>query len=624
LDDGVRRQVRETAIALKARRAMRLPHWGLLIAGAWTVIGIVTGVLRLLLMPRLPLAAPAFIALNVAFAWFWVPVTFVVASIAQWRSSDGTRARSALWLLVIAGVLSLLVQPLWLHVVLKTIGARSGPYLAQLLTAADGNVVHFAAVVAVVLAAISYRESLAAELATMELEEALVEAHVKVLTMQLQPHFLFNTLHLVSEEMFHDVASAKRTLGDLRRLLVESLSYAARREVTLREEMGFLESYVAIQDRRFRGRLSVEIDVAPDVPDARVPHLILQPLVENAIRHGIAPRAEGGTVRVCIRRNGAALNIVVEDDGVGLTRVPSQRPPGLGVTQTRARLTHLYGESGTLWIAGREGGGTATRVSIPFHTTSIEAPGDSVSRSYRSSDQLLVPANPWSIARVVTLVFAGWIAMAIVCSQLMSAAFAAADVPALPWLAIVKGHFVIAITGMVISWPAIRLVLALPRDARRLMRTVFVHPLVGIAIGAAHVWITLAVFAAIARVNDGSAAFASAYRGSAVAWIVWDMIAYLAVVALVNRTTFATWHRNTVLEADRLRVTVAIARLELVRLQFQPAVLLEGLDGVARAAESGAQCCEDVITRFGDVLRQMLSGADVGVDEMRRAVHGTP
>jgi LytS/YehU family sensor histidine kinase len=161
---------------------------------------------------------------------------------------------------------------------------------------------------------------------------------------QLQPHFFFNTLHAISALMHRDVNAADRMLMRLSDLLRLSLERIGVAEVPLKDEVEFVQKYAEIECTRFQDRLSVTFDVPPETLDALVPNLILQPIVENAIRHGIAPRSGPGHVHVIACRDDDRLSMEVHDDGVGSpedTFVAMQK--GIGVSNTRARLVHQHG-----------------------------------------------------------------------------------------------------------------------------------------------------------------------------------------------------------------------------------------------------------------------------------------
>lgn len=206
------------------------------------------------------------------------------------------------------------------------------------------------------------------ELHASELEKMLAQAKLHALQMQLNPHFLFNTLHSISSLMHSDVEAADRMLMRLSHLLRAALDSSETQEVALREELRLLDLYLGIEQIRFGDRLVVQKEVAADVLDAMVPNLILQPLVENAIKHGIEPRARRGTIRLEAKRSANGLQVEIIDDGGG-PRAGNTRE-GVGLSNTRARLRELYGSAHDFFAgAGRDGGFRAA-ITIPFRTAS--------------------------------------------------------------------------------------------------------------------------------------------------------------------------------------------------------------------------------------------------------------
>jgi len=206
------------------------------------------------------------------------------------------------------------------------------------------------------------REQQSAALATQ-----LARAELQVLKMQLQPHFLFNALNSISELVHRDPRSADRLIARLGHLLRLSLEQAAGHQmVPLRQELEFLKAYLEIEETRFRDRLVVELEAGPEVLDAAVPTLLLQPLVENAIRHGVAPRPAGGRVRFQARREGDRLAIEVCDDGPGFPRSAAGFAEGLGIRNTRERLRQLFGAGHGLRFENIAGGGARVAIELPF------------------------------------------------------------------------------------------------------------------------------------------------------------------------------------------------------------------------------------------------------------------
>jgi signal transduction histidine kinase len=210
---------------------------------------------------------------------------------------------------------------------------------------------------------------LASQLRLERMERNFSEARLNVLRMQLDPHFLFNALNTISSLVVSQPKLARgmiEQLGDLLRLSLES---GRRQQVRFGEELEFLGHYLAIQKMRFGDSLHVIVDVPASTRDLMVPGLILQPLVENAVRHGLSPRPGGGTVWVKASVDAATLYITVEDDGVGLGDSWTDDRAGLGLSVTRERIAMLHpAQNASLHIGPREGGGARVRVSIPIHT----------------------------------------------------------------------------------------------------------------------------------------------------------------------------------------------------------------------------------------------------------------
>jgi len=198
--------------------------------------------------------------------------------------------------------------------------------------------------------------------------------------MQLQPHFLFNTLNaitvLVRQQKSKD---AEQMLGHLSDLLRGVLEDVDAQEVSLRRELEYLQLYLAIEQVRFPDRLRVEISTDPATQEASVPQLILQPIIENAIRHGIGRSSSAGRILISTAKIGGMVEVRVEDDGPGLPTGYSPDHQGIGLTNTRARLQQLYGEGARLEIKNRSGGGAVVTLRFPFRDSHPE-----ITRAYAS------------------------------------------------------------------------------------------------------------------------------------------------------------------------------------------------------------------------------------------------
>jgi len=199
-----------------------------------------------------------------------------------------------------------------------------------------------------------------------EQERLLVEARLAALTSQINPHFLFNTLNSVSSLIRTDPNQARvmvvRLSKVLRRLLRKHENFS-----TLRDELSFIEDYLAIEVVRFGDKLRFEKDVADDTLDMLVPSMLLQPLVENSIKHGLSSKVEGGTIRIRTERADTKLHLLVEDDGVGIPepKLANLLDRGIGVTNVNERLKVLFGNDYRMWIESQPGGGTRIQIEVP-------------------------------------------------------------------------------------------------------------------------------------------------------------------------------------------------------------------------------------------------------------------
>ncbi|HBL26847.1 MAG TPA: hypothetical protein DD490_08440 [Acidobacteria bacterium] len=210
-------------------------------------------------------------------------------------------------------------------------------------------------------------QALRLELQATELQGRLVQARLTALKGQLQPHFLFNTLNAIMVLVRQEKgAQAEEMLARLSDLLRGVLEDGEAQEVSLGRELEYLQLYLAIEEVRFQDRLRVEMAVEPEALAALVPHLGLQPLVENAIRHGIGRRSAAGHLRIQAARVNGSLQIRVEDDGPGLAQDGPAAEPGIGLANTRSRLRQLYGDAARLTLENRPAGGAVATLVLPF------------------------------------------------------------------------------------------------------------------------------------------------------------------------------------------------------------------------------------------------------------------
>jgi len=309
--------------------------------------------------------------------WPWIPASLLVARLARrFPLREGAWRALAIHLpaLVLLG-LAHLAFAAWLQSsfpLREEAAAASFRQRFEFLLWTVGPLVEllaYAAVAATTEVLDSIRRVRDREVASNRLAAQLARAELGALRMQLEPHFLFNTLNSISVLLTDDPQAADRMLLRLADLLRETLGRAQRERVTLADEVDFVRSYLGIEEQRFPDRLEVDVDVEAGCGRALVPTMLLQPLVENAVRHGISPRARGGCIVLRARCQEGAdgrLRITVEDDGVG--PAPGWRE-GIGLANTRERLAHHFGEDASLAVEPREGGGTLVTLELPIEVT---------------------------------------------------------------------------------------------------------------------------------------------------------------------------------------------------------------------------------------------------------------
>jgi len=203
---------------------------------------------------------------------------------------------------------------------------------------------------------------------TAQLQTQLAEARLTALNAQLNPHFLFNTLHAVSSLVERDPRGVRRMIARLSELLRYTLDGGAEHEVVLAQEIAFLERYLEIMQIRFQGQLEIDVQIGDDARDALVPNLILQPLVENAVKHGVDKVSGTGKIRIVGRREVDRLVLSVSDNGPGPQKIAKLDEAGVGLANIRQRLEQLYGSAQSLTLAESPSGGTVAQIVMPFRT----------------------------------------------------------------------------------------------------------------------------------------------------------------------------------------------------------------------------------------------------------------
>jgi len=350
-----------------------------LICGIWIFIGVIFSLQGYFSSYRSerPMRFVDSLYLQMTWSIVWALATpLVLYAAAKLPIERNNWIRSTLLHIPLCLVLSVLVTALGRLLIWLNFGYRMGRPLTfesvtNFVVANFSEGIGIYLLIAITSYAFSYyRRFREGQLRTLQLEAQLSQAQLHALKMQLHPHFLFNTLHSISALLNKDPQSSRKMitrLGDFLRLTLEN---SGAQEVTLQKEMEFLTCYLEIERIRFQDRLETRINLDDETLDAKVPNLILQPIVENAIRHAIAPRSTLGLIEIEAKQVGTKLRIQIRDNGPGISEHRTSESvftKGLGLTNTSTRLEQLYGAAHLFDLSNSPEGGLVVTLEIPFH-----------------------------------------------------------------------------------------------------------------------------------------------------------------------------------------------------------------------------------------------------------------
>jgi two-component system LytT family sensor kinase len=346
----------------------QLTVWSLVLAG-WTVVGL--GYFGSLMYQGGEAGSPVgwehLLVFSVGTAWIWALLTPVVLRLIRDASlTPGSRARSAVQYLTVGASFFLASGILeWLLGRATGMATPSQFWDTLLSECVETRLLAYLAIVTLGWSARYFALYRTRNLHASDLETRLAKTHLQVLKMQLQPHFLFNTLNAIAELVHTDPEAADLMITRLGRLLRLSLDHAGHQVVPLRQEADFLRVYIEIEQVRFQDRLQIVWDLASETLEAAVPTLLWQPVLENAIRHGVTPLAGRGRIVIASRREGDDLVLEIRDNGRGL---PAEEAfhEGVGLRNIRERVEQLYGRWARFNLSPALGGGTLATLRFPF------------------------------------------------------------------------------------------------------------------------------------------------------------------------------------------------------------------------------------------------------------------
>jgi two-component system LytT family sensor kinase len=355
---------------------------------AWTVLALFFTCRNIVLFIArgVPVDWARGVLFEIIYWYLWALFTPLVFRVARLLPLERGRRRRNIPLLILSGLViaplqvsieigvDLLLAYVLLRAPASEIAQRVAMFRRIVLVESFSGFLIYSVIVGCYYAFDYYRRYRERDLRASQLEGQLARAELQNLKMQLHPHFLFNTLNTISVLMSRDTRAANGVLVRLSDLLRMTLDQSGTEEVSLKQELEFLQKYLEIEQTRFQDRLTVEMHVEPSLLDARVPNLILQPLVENAIHHGVAPSLSAGRVEIDARRDDTMLELSVRDNGPGLP--PDDESQGLkervGLSNTRQRLEQLYGARHRFHMRNRVEGGLEVTVAFPFRADGAE------------------------------------------------------------------------------------------------------------------------------------------------------------------------------------------------------------------------------------------------------------
>lgn len=481
------------------------------------------------------------------------------------------------------------------------------PFAATLVYYADFNVVRYIVVVAVTDVVLVRRTMITRERGAARTRGLLARARLDALEAQLQPHFLFNALGAVSELAFAAPALAARIVQQLAALV----RYASSRrtdEVTLGEELEGIEPYLDIQRMRFADWLAIEYDVSPRAMDCLVPRLVLQPLIENAIRHGLAGRRAAGMIRIAADVADDMLVARIVDNGVGLRMQRDSGGHGIGLSNLRERLAILYEERGgaDLQLSNSADGGTVAELTIPARRRD-EVRAQSLDQ-HADGDALTndaIDASTSERARPLVLglsLIVIWMVSGVLWGQLSYTYLEMRGrLHGSSWFSIARNDITSALVWLLLTPLVFGIARAFPFERRRLWHRLPIHLTMITGVPLIHVYL----YRRLTHAAD--ALWSPLYE----MMLVIDLLIVLLLAAIACRRQFLEWLRQREADALALQEELATARHRANALQAVSPILLDRLDHIARHVETDPRLTEALLVRLGDYLRDAREQTDV-------------
>ena len=603
--------------SLPSRRTVRAAA---MLFFAWLAFYLLQAVISMALPPRSALGPRDWLAIDVTIAALW---TGLSAVIARWHA----RVRSfspSLFVTVLAHLplfVAAAVADAWLaRVVIHALNPSTTvvPFWATVSFYADFDLVSYAAVVAISEALTMRRAAAAREKRERRLDAAMRRARLDILETQLGPHFLFNALGTVAELAHESPASATYMLRQLAASIRATLA-TRRGEVTLGEELIAVEPYLDIQRLRFADWLRLDYRIDDRCVDCLLPRFVLQPLIENAIRHGLRGRERPGTIEIAASIDDGSLVIRVSDDGVGLGRAQTNGH-GIGLANVRERLRILYGGDERLRLSD-SAPGTVAEIRVPLRrrgdATLLDVESEREADDGSLETRTPSGSRPRRIAARAAIIVGAWLVCAAIwVQQSYFYLLVRHRLDTASWSDVIRfdvsnAALWILLTPVVLS--------VVPRVHDRFT---------GVA-GRVAAHVVLAIFATLLHVEllrritaPGASLFSSTYRTN----FVVDLAVYLVLAAIALRTSLESWVRARDASSEELARQLSALEARATTLQAVPSALLAAIDRIADGVGRDAALTETRLARLGDYLRAALETTDdegTTPERRRRLEHAT-
>jgi sensor histidine kinase YesM len=577
-----------------------------LLVGAWVAFFVLQGLVSVALSPRPPANRAGLLELEIVMGVLWGLLSAVIA-LWHWRLRASTASLFGLIaahipLLVISALADCVVARVALHVLSHQTQLISFGAMLALYT--DLDVASYAIIVAAAELVLVRRALVERQRQASRLAASLDRARLDYLEAQLQPHFLFNSLGAVSELAYDAPVTASRVIRQLASIFRTALGKRTD-EITLGEEIVGIEPYLDIQRIRFADWLTIDYRVDDAAVDCLVPRFVLQPLVENAIRHGLSGRTAAGTIEIAAGIEHDALVVRVVDNGVGLDARSISTGRGIGLSNVRDRLRILYGDDDRLRLSAGHAGGTTAELTIPARRRNPSSADERVTRedatALAGGEALHVVRVPAWLRHPVVAIGLSW----LICGTLWTQQsfmylMLRGRLGDSSWISIAGVDLLSALIWALLTPAVLRITARFPLRRSHLAARVASYVCLGGVVTVLHVFVWQRLTAP--QVPIFSPAFTSTLGV--------DFVLFFVLVAVGHRGILIQWLRTREIAAAALHAELADAQQRAAKLQSVPPILLQSLDGIAETVRRDADLTERQLTRLADYLRVALECSD--------------